>query len=1047
MMETESKAQSAELLDAFKAGLEAIGTTDQPGDPASDPVAWVLALAALCGPFDVHRLVRFARESEQMMLVTELINRTEGLTVNGRRRRMLAITTRRRILADVLTRPGLLQSLLNSFAPAREDAQGRVLRKLLAGWRPDLRRLRAERLSILCIALGWLQGLAPPKDANGQDGLPWPQIGEVQREQARRGRNSEIRSLLSGGVVGRESDLRNLLAFVDSPDKSSAIMIVTGAGGIGKSTLVARLASALATRKNPTPVLNFDFDRPALDPVGPGLTLELTRQLAQHLPQSADALSEARTLIRETFERGGGQSDYKQSTETSAVSSSGEAGLMIGREIIGTNFTGKSVLVLLDSFEMAAAQGHTAVTALRDWLAYLTHDVGMRGVRAIVVGRAAESAANLLRIKEGAIYRLGPLTPPNAIRLLKQSGLDEKRAVEAASSLGGNPLVLRLASRYLLEHPEVSGDALLEGVEVNEALTQGVLYRRILNRVGNGDDDPLRKLAYPGLALRVITPGLLRDVLAPIVLKNSVHGAKENAALFERLAQQVWLVDQESERRVRHRRDLREITLRLLRNDSAMGPLVDELHSKAIEYYTNIRDPDLPADRARLELVYHRLMLLAPDEDLPASERSLVNVTMAGEFDELPPHTAALARFHSGQRPTVDDLKFLPEVYQRDATAEVAWAAIDTGRPEDALALYREQRPVPVWHLMALHDTVQWRLPLRYLDLEYRARTANEPNTQRRESIDESRAVTAFLHLWRREFYEIASPDDEAFTIKLSSSTRTAHLRAAAAWGVAALLDGELKHPGWLAMRKMLGPEFKHGQRDALVAKAEARLWLLLWSAGHLKPDDRIPILAESLALTPSFSSKLVSLWDDVPNEHRNQEMHQEMKIRLPAPVAMLTGKLARNIEFSIQKDRVNQRSNLEAAGFAPQDFLPGLMTELQPATRRLLRLFVSNKHSRETLVHSLLDYPHSLFSDFTPSDLKPNQWFKAASEGDGLRATLPLIEWCGRLGQLSQVCRVAGNMSDEETGPSLLELASAWRMLEGVCARETNYIRRKLTP
>jgi hypothetical protein len=1042
MMETQSKAQTTELLESFKASLEAIGTTDQPGDPASDPVAWALALAALCGPFDVHRLVRFARESEHMMLVTELINRTEGLTVNGRRRRLLAITTRRRILADVLTRPDLMQSLLNTLPPAREDAQSRVLRKLLDGWRPDLRRLRAERLSTLCIALGWLQGLAPPRDANGQDGLPWPQIGEVQREQARRGRNAEIRSLLSGGVVGRESDLRNLLAFVDSPDTSSAIMIITGPGGVGKSTLVARLASALAARKHPTPVFNFDFDRPALDPVGPGLNLELTRQLARHLPHSADALSEARTLIRETFERGG-ESDYKQSAETSSVSSSGEAGLLIGREIIGTEFTDQPVLVLLDSFEVAAAQGYAAVRALRDWLAVLTYDIRMRGVRTIVVGRAAESAADQLRVGESAIYRLGPLTPPNAIRLLKQSGLDEKRAIEAAGSLGGNPLVLRLASRYLREHSEVSGDALLEGGEINEALSQGVLYRRILNRVGTGDDDPLRKLAYPGLALRVITPGLLRDVLAPIVLKNSVHGVKENDELFERLAQQVWLVDQESERCVRHRRDLREITLRLLRNDPAMGPLVNELHSKAIAYYTHTRDPDLPADRARLELVYHRLMLLAPQEDLPASERSLINVTMVGEFDELPPHTAALARFHSGQRPSVRDLKFLPEVYQRDVTAEIAWAAIDTGRPEDALALYQDQQPVPVWHLTALHDTVKWHFPRHYLALKNRVRTTIEPSMQRRESIDEARAVTAFLHLWRGEFDEIASPDDEAFTIKRSSSAGTAHLRAAAAWGIAALLARKFEHPGWLAMREMLGPEFEHGQKDALTAKAEARLWLLLWSAGHLKPDDRIPILADSLALTPKFSSKLASLWDDVPNAHRSQEMRLEMKIRMPAPIAILTGKLARNIENAIQYDQVNRRSNLEATGLHPADFLPGLMTELQPATRRLLRLFVANQHSPEDFARCLHRSPYAPLFDFAPSDLKPDQWLKAASEGDGLRATLPLIDWCGRLGRLSQVCGLAAELPGSEIRHSLRELAKAWGMLEGAYTRQIDRKRR----
>ena len=1037
MIETQSEDQFAKLLEAFKASLESTQTIIQTSGPESDRVDQALALAAFCGPFDLHRLVQFAPESEQPRLITELLNTTEGLTIKGRRRRLLAINTRRRILADVLKRPGQLEQLLDILPAAREDAEGRVLRKLLCGWRPDLRKLKTERLGTLCVALGWLQGLETVPDINGQSGLSWPEISQVQREQAHRARKAEIRSLLPNGMVGRKTDLRRLCEFVENPATASDIMIITGAGGIGKSTLVAALSATLAARKSPVPVLNFDFDRPSLDLVGPGLSLDLTRQLAQYLPGSVDRLSEARTLVREAFERRGGYSDHKESAETLSVSSMGEASLVIRHEIIDTAFADQPVLVLLDSFEVAAAQGHRAVSMLRDWLAALTYDIGMRSVRTLLIGRAAESIAEPLGVEERAIYRLGPLNQTDAMQLLRQSGLDERRATDAASSLGGNPLVLRLASRYLLEHPEASGKMTFGDENMNETLSQGVLYRRILNRIGYGDDDPLRKLAYPGLALRVVTPKLLNDVLAPIVLKNKHHDREKNKTLFERLAQQVWLVDRETAQRVRHRRDLREITLHLLRNDPVMLPLVNELHAKAIEYYTHARDPDLPAEQAQLELVYHRLMLLPRGEDLPTRDRRLVQVAMAGEFNELPPHAAALARFHSGHRTTTGELKLLPRAYQHRATAEAAWAAIDTGRPEDALTLYQDQRPAPVWYLTALHDTVNWGSYSDYLTRNHGDLDETEPTVQRRESIDEARSVIAFLHLWRGEFHKIASPDN-THPIPRLYQTGSPKLRAAAAWGIAALLERKFNHPGWNAMREMLRSTYKEDRKDALTAKAEARLWLLLWSAGHLTPEDRIPILAESLALSPELSHKLDRLWRGRPAISRTP--NPVLKTDLSAPVAVLTGKLAREIESTF-KDGLC-RGDLEDAGLRPRDFLPGLMTELQPATRLALRSFVTDRERLDIFVHELHRGPNASLHNSAPRDLRREQWLKAASEGDGLRATLPLIDWYGRLGRLSEVCHLAAHLSDGRTSSSLHKLSNAWGMLETAFARES-YSRR----
>ncbi|MFL1391221.1 AAA family ATPase [Pseudomonas tritici] len=1026
----------SEHLAVFKASLKTIGMNDQFGDLDLNPINRALALAAFCGPFDMHRLVSFAPKSIRPILAKELIDQTESFTVNGRRRRLLSIALRRQILAATLSRPALLHTLLSTVPPAHDDAQGRTLRKLINGWRPELSRLSTERLGVLSIVLGWLQGLETPRNAEGTIGSPWPQVSQIQQEQVRRARKIEIHNLLAGGMVGRESESRALLAFADKPGNADQIMIVTGAGGVGKSTLVARLANTLTNRKQPTPVLNFDFDRPALDPMGPGLTLELTRQLARFLPKSADALAQVRTVVRESFESRGGQSEHKQSSEASSVSSSSEAAYLIGQEIIGTQLSQQPIVVLLDSFEAAATRGDEAVSAIRNWLATLSNQIGMYGVRTIIVGRAAESAANLLGVNESAVFELGPLSPENALRLLRQSGLDEKRSTLVASSQDGNPLILRLLSRYLQENPQIAGNALLDEDEINQPLSQGVLYRRILNRIGNGKNDPLRKLAYPGLALRVITPGLLRDVLSPIVLNDKHQDATQTTELFQRLAQQVWLVDKESERCVRHRRDLRAITLRLLRNDPEMASQVNQLHEKAVEYYTHTNDPDLPAGRARLEQVYHRLMLLAPGEDLPTSERSLIQVAMAGEIDELPAHAAALVRLHTGLRTTPNDLQFLPATYRRQAIAEIAWAAIDKGRPEDALALYHPQRPVPVWHLTALHDTVEWDVPLNHLALNNRPTSDTALDTQRRESLDEAIAVTAFLHLWRNEFDKIASPTDELSWRKRNSRTGTARLRAAAAWGIAALLESRFEHPGWQAIREMLGPEFLFPPKDALVANAEARLWLLLWSAGHLKPGDRIPILASSLAPTPELSYKLSRLRG---GPGIGQELHSLLKINPTDRVAVLTGRFARNIEKVINEHQLNRQSDLEAAGLSPRDFLPGLMTELQPATRRLLLLAITNKTTRKRLIPYLSKYMGSSFYNFTPYDLKSARWLKTASEGNGMGAILPLLEWCGRLGNTSTLCRITSKLADPDIQQSLRDLAQAWHLLETACARRTN--------
>ncbi|XVN15686.1 hypothetical protein QZH47_05500 [Pseudomonas corrugata] len=81
--------------------------------------------------------------------------------------------------------------------------------------------------------------------------------------------------------------------------------------------------------------------------------------------------------------------------------------------------------------------------------------------------------------------------------------------------VGRQPAGTEARGPLLANHPDDVAEFLKDAVGLDKALGQGVLYTRILNRIGISESDPLRKLAYPGLVLRVVTPTLVHDVLAP----------------------------------------------------------------------------------------------------------------------------------------------------------------------------------------------------------------------------------------------------------------------------------------------------------------------------------------------------------------------------------------------------------------------------------------------------------------------------------------------------------------------------------------------------
>ncbi len=597
--------------------------------------------AAVSGPFDLYRITAFVDKDDRPGVRQSLAAFSDPAPGAARRLRWLNADRRRASLAELMQHPAGLPSLLGRVRYDRTDAEGPALRALLRGWRPDLRRLSEPKLAAIITALGWMEGLTLPAGM-----APLPDARAARTERTRRDRQRSRTALVAAGFVGRTEAMEAIGSLLDDPTMAGRILVISGPGGIGKSAILAHAARTFADRIPPVPVFSFDFDRPSLDPTGPGITLDLTRQLAIFLPDKAEELSRIRSVLRETFQRSGGESHISQSGFEASMRSSSEAAYILRGVVENAGLAQTPVLIVFDTLEVVAAQGTTALMAVREWVSFAQHEIGLTGIRAIVAGRAAEAAAEIL----GALhtYVVPPLNMDEGEQLLTLMGVDAKRAKDAAQIVDGTPLALRLGGRYLAEHPDAPVSVLAEGGAGDATLTQGIIYKRILNHVGTGADDPLRKLAYPGLALRLVTPGLIRDVIAPAVGIRFKH-PDDAKALWRRLVDDhVWLVERETEGLARHRSDLRQDMLPLMRRDAAVAPVVERLHQLAVAYFRAGTDPDLPPGRARLEAVYHALNLLKPGEDLPDEDRRLVKAALVGEFFDLPPHAAALAMRHAG---------------------------------------------------------------------------------------------------------------------------------------------------------------------------------------------------------------------------------------------------------------------------------------------------------------------------------------------------------------------------------------------------------------
>ena len=197
----------------------------------------------------------------------------------------------------------------------------------------------------------------------------------------------------------------------------------------------------------------------------------------------------------------------------------------------------------------------------------------------------------------------------------------------------------------------------------------GTLYRhRILDHV---KDPRARKLAWPGLVARTVTPTLARTVLAPLC-----DLTPDEAEIgFGRLGAEGWIVEHMGDA-LRHRRDLRARTLPLMR---ATGRDRFETVVRAlINYYDTGPEPD------PVEADYYRLLLGGRDL-LTRDWQDDVLTQLANAVDDFEPNSPArqLISLASATRPvSADMLRGLPprQIWRHAARACVSLRTFDDER-------------------------------------------------------------------------------------------------------------------------------------------------------------------------------------------------------------------------------------------------------------------------------------------------------------------------------------------------------------------------------
>jgi hypothetical protein len=544
----------------------------------------------------------------------------------------LTVSERRSALRSATSREQLRAARRRAGEPTgASGAEQRMADALLFGTLGELADLSVGELAAALVARGWYEGALPglPDEAALRARLALAQLLEPLRRLVGRhfvGRTYELARLADYvGVLGpqkvaglefigvvRRGLRRARRSLIDNPP-----LYVSGPGGVGKSSLVARfILDHMDAPQQPgaLPFVLLDFDRAQVEPRLPlSLLVAALQQLRVQFPSHAEAMQRmAQRLVQ-----------LMRSSDAAELSKDDSSQAVLVRDfaeqidtMVGDEET--PLLWVLDTFEEPQRLGESTVGPL--WELMNTLQQSLPRLRLVVCGRVVPPGF------KWDVVALEDFDEPSAKAYLQRRiaeakanyPSDDESLGQLIKVVGRTPLALRLAARLL-----ASEDKEILNLRMRRERIQAVLFHRVLDHIRIDRDTPLagqrldgaeqrrledelRRLVYPGLAVRRITPGVIEQVLADpceVPLRDPGHAAR----LFAALAQQVDIVEPDNtddgERSLLHRTDVRRMMLRDL-EQKAGEALIRRIDRRAVRYHAGITTLAHCAEE-----IYHRLRL------------------------------------------------------------------------------------------------------------------------------------------------------------------------------------------------------------------------------------------------------------------------------------------------------------------------------------------------------------------------------------------------------------------------------------------------------
>lgn len=569
-----------------------------------------LAAAVLAGirhPENLQPLTADGKPGEGLELLKGELVRATGRKFEGQV--MLDLDTRRKALRELGKREAMLDALQANPTERTGPVQEQFERYLRNQAEPIVEQ-HAEDLSSTLQVLLWvtdiLDGLPNIEDVRRQLGrqdllAPFEAIAGDAIFRGRRDEMSRLRSYV--GVLPPDSILKRIAEKAFGwlrPDMQPALS-VSGPGGVGKSALIARfmLEHSRVPEEGRIPFGYLDFDRAGLNVSAPAtLIIELLRQLDLEFPQQ----DSFRSLIRFLNKQSQGSDDAMMAASVNTPA----AIRSIMADMLGTLQTvlgPRPYVVVLDTFEEVQYRGEAA--AFPFWEVLIEMQKRWPFLRVVVSGRAPVTTLQLAGAAPVSLV-LGDLDDEAALAFLRARGVEDPKLAKAlVKQIGGVPLSLKLAAAVVKEGGADRGGVKdLSGrsafwFSASDQVIQGQLYDRILGHI---HDARVKKLAYPGLILRRISPDVILNILnEPCGL--GLSSMAEAEEVFQALLKETALVTtQLSEGSVVHRADLRRMTLKLFVQRAP--DQIAQIRRSAVSWYSKHRDW-----RSKAEEAYHRLQL------------------------------------------------------------------------------------------------------------------------------------------------------------------------------------------------------------------------------------------------------------------------------------------------------------------------------------------------------------------------------------------------------------------------------------------------------